>query len=362
MATKYNGLFIRDTLNDTGTIPSVDKAPTYSPDIICYKTSTLTVSDAKISYGKYICKEFMQDNYNNIYIRVKNNSDIAVAGKVKAFYAPINLLYTPKFWTPITDISGNQELSIVSQPGSQLIDWVDAGDIGLCDRAFFLDGVAQPDAHHCMMGVVSDENGNYPSLPEKFNGDNDLWQFLRNNPQIAYNNITIIKPDRHIFSMPVQYGNHDGSVRKYVLSIEVLDGQDTLEGTQIIVQSTSALRPFTYQETIKSGTSTYAYEYTLDKCFYDYLNFSVIMPNYDKVKASLHVRNYAVNESGDIMTPDVEIDFDEKVANSDDEKETATQLGDFFLYLGEGLDGVRSVSSGQKNAAGLPKLKVTQRF
>lgn len=362
MKTKYNGLFVRDTLSDTGMIPSVDGAPTYSPDIICYQTSTLDVTDAAISYNKYICKDFMQDSYNNVYIRVKNNSDTALSGKVKAFYAPITLLYTPKYWTPITDINGNTELSVVSMADGKPQDRVNAGDIGLCKNAFFLDKVEKPNKHHCMMGVVSDDNTGYPTLPEKFDGDNGLWKFLRNNPQIAYNNINIIKPDYHIFSMPVQYGNHDETTRKYILNIDVMEGLDTLAGTQIISQSTSAIKPFTYQETIQPDKFSYACEYTVDGTCYDYMNFSVIMPDYDKVKASLHIRNYAVNESGDIMTPDIALDYAADVADSQTNDLTATQLGDFFLYLGEGLDGVKPVVFYPHISEGLPRLEVTQRF
>lgn len=56
------------------------------------------------------------------------------------------------------------------------------------------------------------------------------------------------------------------------------------------------------------------------------------MPHYDTTKAALHIKNYAVNEDGDIMKPDIALDY--VVDGVASKEETATQLGDFFLYIG----------------------------
>ena len=357
MKEVYKGLFIRDTLGDMGTIPSTTGAPTYSPDIICYQASILTPLDAEISYNKYICKPFLQDDVNNIYIRVKNNGDHAIAGKVKAFYSPITLLYTPKYWTPLTTIEGEEVLDVIDKSRNEA--GIPAGEVGISKKAYFLDGVKEPTKHHCMMGIVSNEDGSFITLPEDFKNDNGLWEFLRNHPQIAYNNIEIIMPEKRVFSMPVQFGNFDDTPRNYIFNIEVLDGLESLEDAKIVVQSTNAENPFSFVQMIEKGVKKYGCEYTVKGRFFDYLDFSIVMPHYDTTKASLHIKNYAVNEDGDIMKPDIALDY--VVDGEESKEETATQLGDFFLYIGEGLEHVEPVRYSMRESKELPVLKVTQR-
>ena len=353
----YNGIYIRDTLGDMGTIPSVTGSPTYSPDIICYQDTPLSLTDAQISYGKYICKPFKQDN---IYIRARNISNEPRTGKVRAYYAPINLLYTPKNWTALELLGGGREVDLTSREGCA--SGVGAGEKCLCNKAFFLDSVKEPEKHHCMMGLVSNADGSFIELPEDFKNDNGLWEFLRMHPQIAYNNITIEMPEERIFTMPVQYGNYDEEGRRYCLSVEVLNGLDTLAGASVIAQSTSTVNPFSFNEPFQEGRREYSFEYTVKSRCSDYMEFAVVMPDYDKVKAALHVRNLAVNTTGDTMEPEVAVRYARDVDDTRGEGKTATMLGDFFLYLGENLDEVRPIVYSKKNALELPSIHIARRF
>ena len=356
----YNGIYIRDTLGDMGTIPSVTGSPTYSPDIICYQDSILSLTDAQISYGKYICKPFKQDGFNNIYIRARNINNEPRTGKVRAYYAPINLLYTPKNWTALELPGGGREVELTSREGCA--SGVGAGEKCLCNKAFFLDSVKEPEKHHCMMGLVSNADGSFQELPEDFVNDNGLWEFLRMHPQIAYNNITIEMPEKRIFTMPVQYGNYDEEGRRYCLSVEVLNGLDTLAGASVIAQSTSTVTPFSFNAAFQEGQRDYSFEYTLKTRCSDYMEFAVVMPDYDKVKAALHVRNFAVNTAGDAMEPEVAVRYARDVDDTRGEGKTATMLGDFFLYLGENLDNVRPILYSEKKPLELPGIHIAQRF
>ena len=70
--------------------------------------------------------------------------------------------------------------------------------VGCSKSAFNLISVPDPNMHHCMMGLITSLDGSYIDLPESFpDGDNGLWKFLRNNPQIVYNNIVIEQPDSY---------------------------------------------------------------------------------------------------------------------------------------------------------------------
>lgn len=356
MGEKYAALFIRDTLGDEGNIPSVTGAPTYSPDIICYQNDILTPFEANSTYKKYICKTFLQNDINNIYIRVKNNASYAISGKVKAFYSPITVLYTPQYWTPLETASGDTVVDVVDITGESKD--IPAETVGICEKAFVLDAVEDPTKHHCMMGIVTNEDGSFIDLPENFKNDNGLWEFLRNHPQIAYNNITIKMPDERVFSLPVQYGNYDETPRKYIFNMEIMEGVETLDGAKILVQSTNAANPFSFTYIVNKNESQYACEYTVNSQMFDYLNFAIVMPNYEQTKAAIHVKNYAVNEDGDKMKPDIVLDYD---VENDTDTETGTQLGDFYVYLGMGLDHVEPEVYTDKKTTELPRLKVKQR-
>lgn len=357
MAEIYKGLFIRDTLADQGTIPSVTGAPTYSPDIICYQSELLSLRDASISYDRYICKDFLQGNVNNIFVRVKNNADHTIEGSIKAFYSPLNLLYQPGKWKPLFTEIGESVIPVICEKAET---GVLAGKVGMGERAFRLDSVEDPNKHHCMMGMVTNEDGSFITLPEDFKNDNGLWEFLRMNPQIAYNNITIVQPKKRVFETPVQYGNYDETPRKFILSIEVTAGLETLNGTEMLIQSTNVRRPFSYRQVISGEEASYSCEYTVGGRVFDYFDFAFVMPDYEKVKAMIHVKNYAVNASEDSMGPDVSLLYDLDNRGTGQITDTATMLGDFYICLGRNMDGVRAKPAAGRVQTALPVVRVTK--
>lgn len=355
----YKGLFIRDTLEDRGTIPSVTGAPTYSPDIICYQSEILSLRDAAISYDRYLCKKFRQGDVNNIFVRVKNNGEHTIEGKIKAFYAPLTLLYQPSEWIPLSTEIGEDTIPVISDG---VENGVLPGKVGMGERAFKLDSVGDPKMHHCMMGLVSNEDGSFIDLPADFIDDHGLWAFLRTHPQIAYNNITIVQPEKRVFKTPVRYGNYDEAARKFVLNVEVTEGLETLDGTEMLVQSTNLRRPFSYKQIISAGVSSYSCEYTVGGRVFDYLDFAFVMPHYSGVDALIHVRNYAINDAEDKMQPDVAVAYEEgrsAAGVEDPPEDTATMLGDFFICLGRNMDGVKAQIRRRRPAA-LPVIRVNR--
>ncbi len=111
MGNIYQGIYIRDTLKDTGEVPSV-QTPTYSPDIICYQNNLLTSDLARETYDKYICKSFVNRRVNNIYVRARNISDKTLQGKVKAYYASLNILYNPAKWNALATASDREVVNL----------------------------------------------------------------------------------------------------------------------------------------------------------------------------------------------------------------------------------------------------------
>lgn len=343
--SQYKGLFIRSNQRDTGIVPSAGQ-PTYSPDIICYQQSILTPKDAASTYDRYICKHFLQDSVNNIYIRAKNCGDTTLPGKVKAYYAPLNMLYMPPRWTQMYS-NGQTEVELVDMSYTTLKDksayrGIPAGEVGCTVSAFNLVAVADPNAHHCMMGLVTNTDGSYITLPEKFSdGDNGLWKFLSNNPQIAYNNIVIEQPYGHTIMKNVEIGNLDPTTRGYVMNVSIEEGVNTLKNCRLLLQSTNQDCPFSYQMTIDGVNTEYSFKKTdLPDSYCGVMNFALTLQDYEHADALIHVENYAVNKRDDEMVPNAQIVH----ASRTKEPMSGTMLGDFYIYLGSYIKGKRYFS------------------
>lgn len=211
---------IRDTLKDTGEIPSKE-TPTYSPDIICYQNHVLHYDSAVRYYDKYICKTFLQETTNLIYVRAKNNTGKEQKGEVKAYYSPLSLLYLPRQWKPLYTEKGDAVVEF-RQPYSMGIK-PDA--IALSQKPFVLNKVEDPKAHHCMMAISRAEGEEWLELKEKFNGNADLWKFLREHSNIAYNNIVIEQSFSHQHSQVVMLGNHNSHKESFAVKISIANSE-----------------------------------------------------------------------------------------------------------------------------------------
>lgn len=350
----YKGLLVRDTFDDHGEIPSPSVAPTASPDVICYQMDTLSPVDADITYNKQICKPFEQDMPNNIYVRAKNISGATLPGKVKAFYAPLNLLYMPPKWTPIKDVSQKKtELELVdsSYRGVGSYAGVPSQAVAVNREAFVLNAVGDPDAHHCMMGLSTSPNGSFITLPTSLSGNDALWVFLRNNPEIAYHNIVIHQPFSHTNTFAVDIGNLDKKMRQFVMNINVTKGVETLKNATLLMQSTHSECTFTHKMTMDGVNVQYGCDAKIPASYEGFMNFSVIMPDYAHVDAVLHVQNYAVDINADEMTPDATLRF-----LADNTAKEGTLLGDFQLYLGASQNTAPVVS--RRRLLAMPELIV----
>lgn len=218
MQTESDKFLIRDTLKDEGQVPSPDYAATYSPDIICYQNNILTYREAASSYNKYICRHFLQNTINNIYIRAKNKTGIQQNGQVKAFYSSLTFLYLPGQWKQLQTPSEKTVVDL-KVPNKEKAD---IDDITLCSEAFQLYKVEDAAKHYCIMGLSkADDSSEWLTLPEKFSGDHELWQFLREHPEIAYNNIVIERVFKYQYSETALLGNLNNYSESYVLCFEL---------------------------------------------------------------------------------------------------------------------------------------------
>lgn len=234
MAEKEKVFHIRRNQNDQGLVPLEGPSPTMSPDIICYQNSLFTYTDAVNSYSNYVCKHFLQGTANLIYVRGRNNTDIAQNGEVKAYYSPLTLLYLPDKWIPMESQTTGKYVVELRQA---MHEKAEAGAIVLCSEAFLLYDVENPKLHHCMLAISRQKGEEWLKLPPSFTGDKGLWDFLREHANIAYNNIVIETGFLNQHSEVVMVGNHNSYDESYAVRFSLVSRDqyknDTFGGCNI---------------------------------------------------------------------------------------------------------------------------------
>ncbi|MCI1780045.1 MAG: hypothetical protein LKI53_08855 [Bacteroidales bacterium] len=254
---------IRDNKHDGGIVPLPGPAPTYSPDIICYQNYLLDYKQAVDTYQEYICRHFLQNMQNNIYIRAKNNFADGAEGEVKAFCSPLSLLYVPGRWTALQTETGETVSKLMKwkedpRTGDrEAVPYSDKGDIILTERPFVKYDVKTPDEHHCILALSRRKGEEWMQLPDKFpRGDYDLWQFLRQHANMAYNNIVI--ENRKIIqkTVIVIIANHNRYEESYAIRFSVSDGNTfgNCNIGKIRIENTDILCPFESETTPPADT------------------------------------------------------------------------------------------------------------
>ncbi len=326
---KYDGIYIRNTIYDEGEIPATDKKVTASPDIICLQNQILNWKDAKETYmSDNLCLPVVQDNINNIYFRARNISAQPQKAKIKGYYAPLNILYNPPKWKPLLLASGESEVDLIWSNGSTEIP---PGEIAIVHKAFLLRSVENPNMHHCLFGLCQNVDGSWTSLPEKFDGNAELWAFLREHPQMANRNISIvIPPINRTLIRTVDFGNHDPSASRFLMNITILAGADTISsGSLLQLQNTDVLCPFAVELPFEAKKTEYSFEVEIPGAYFGTMDFACTLSKPNKVNCTLFVQNYLIlSQNEQLIIPNAELHH--KRSN---EIEHAALLGDFTLEI-----------------------------
>lgn len=179
----YSGLLMRDSLNDTGVVPSPGY-PYYSPDIICHSQ----VADPQT----YFTHNYQSDpnqpvqlgsQTNFIYVRTKNLATTTLAGwYIHAYRASSSLFMTPSIWkgNPLSTRSGNPYVTLGS---------VASNAVGVALDHFLLDGLS---SHlFCLIGVASATAT--PSIPASFASYSDYIVWVRQNQNVCGRNLSYLQ-------------------------------------------------------------------------------------------------------------------------------------------------------------------------
>jgi len=187
--SEWNDILLRDSPQDTGTIPSPGYSYT-SPDVICTQQQQVDSAQFKLNYDTDPNLPLIVSQNNFIYVRGKNLGTQPSGGTVYVYWCDSSLLMLPNQWTQ-NALQANVEGKW--QPYN-ILPQVDGGQISVTQAPFAWTPVTLPDGqHYCTIGAVSTPNhpwsvNDIPPFPTW--EDFVLW--VRNNQNICWRNMTLL--------------------------------------------------------------------------------------------------------------------------------------------------------------------------
>lgn len=205
MAT-YNDLFLRDNLNDQGSVPATGTIST-SPDIIPYGTSPVTDPTTFFTnnYSSDVGKDLIANAQNYIYMRAKNLAAGAESGTISLYYSKASLLLYPSLWQ-------SNILKTSSGSTSVPISAATNGAIAVATDPFTWQPQAISGDHYCLIGrIVTAANPN--PIPQTGNIQ-DFATYIANNRGMGWRNVAVITSGSPTFSQGVDYdqGSQGGNM------------------------------------------------------------------------------------------------------------------------------------------------------
>lgn len=199
----FDGMLMRDTLSDNGSVPSPGY-PYYSPDMICHAQVANPSSFFTANYASDPNEAVQLGSaLNPIYVRGKNLSDNPLSGwNVFLYRASSSLFLNPSIWirNQVTTASGS---TFVSLPTTQPQQIAVGGD------CFMLSGLANN--LFCLIGVAT--AGTSPSIPASFANYDAYIAWVRQNQNVCGRNLTTARsfPNRQYERLD-SFSNPSGDV------------------------------------------------------------------------------------------------------------------------------------------------------
>ncbi|KRV47894.1 hypothetical protein AQ490_05935 [Wenjunlia vitaminophila] len=182
--TLYDGFLMRDSLSDTGTVPSPGY-PYHSPDIVSHSQ----VSDP----GRFLTDTYDRDptqpvelgsRLNPVYVRAKNLSSRPLTGyHVSVFRANTSLFLRPSVWSghPLRTASGATSVALPPT--------VAPGAVGVGQDYFLLDAISSNE--FCCVGMVSETP--HPTIPADFPSYDAYILWVRQNQNVCGRNLNLVR-------------------------------------------------------------------------------------------------------------------------------------------------------------------------
>jgi hypothetical protein len=199
----WNDLLLRINLADNGSYPSRPGPPCESPDIIPYGTEPIADWQTLFAgnYGSDVGRNVSVNQDNFIYARAKNLSGNSASGDFYAYWSPASILMWPKQWSGNvmqTNTGASHVAFPTTPPGgiavaSEALKW-NPRQIGSND-------------HYCLIGRVSTES--HPNPIPDVTRLPAFAQYIRDNPDVCWRNVTLIDANMPTTSFSVGYDQGD---------------------------------------------------------------------------------------------------------------------------------------------------------
>lgn len=239
-------IYMRDDLQDTGTIPSGAASACKSPDIVPYGIRIDQNPENLIygpEWGQVIDYPLTAQQRNYIYVRGHSreftNARWPVKGHVSLYYVPSCLFMTPNVWKQnligdgVTFYAENSDQRLL---GSEPFTWTPPTS----------------NIHYCLVARVATPDMPNP-IPDSFANNGEFIQWVVNDPAVAWHNLIVDTNRTGSRSYDLSFGNDDNHSINVVFAVKA---KNFPIGSKIIVQSDSAIlghRPMYEERTVEDG-------------------------------------------------------------------------------------------------------------
>lgn len=208
--TQYNGILIRQNLQDTGSVPRTG-GWTACPDLIPYGTEPVQKPTDFFSgnYNQDVGNALVAKAENYIYVRGKNLTDSPLTGTARVFYAPQSLFLYPSQWlqNTMTTMNGSETSDIVTVPTDGIgVTPVAPNGIGVTVDPFTW-VPSDINEHHCLITIVSTPDHPYETqVPgDNITSLNDLAAWIAKTGGSGWHNIQITTAGAPTFTNSTHY-------------------------------------------------------------------------------------------------------------------------------------------------------------
>lgn len=203
MATKWNGITIRNHLSEAGEVPR--SRSYHSPDIVVSPLVPLARPAelaSAASYATQANRGLAIGQHNFLYLRGKNYADHDLTGHWNLYWSVPNILLYPKLWA-------NNKLLNGAGNNAPTFE-IKAGQIGVTEDAFVWIPPPTND-HYCMIALaVTEDHGDELTGISHIK---DLVDYVALNPHIAQNNLYVVEGNQPSAVGKAHYDQGDEAAR-----------------------------------------------------------------------------------------------------------------------------------------------------
>jgi len=229
---EYDDVFIRDGLDDLGSIPYAGTFACVSPDIIPQPPQTThPLSWFSDTWAQDPGQNVTGGTNSIVFLRGRNLKGIATTATAFLYAAPSSLLLNSNIWSqsPLSTASGSSFATLADVNGAASIG---PNDICAHTDPFVLNLPVPTNFHYCMVArIVTPDHAN--PIPPPFQSNADFVTWVVQNPNVAWRNITVFAPTSGPISQAQSFANIDKTDESYWFMVS---GKGFPEMTKVVIE------------------------------------------------------------------------------------------------------------------------------